>query len=108
VVALPTRYYVQTSQTDSTFGPPQGWRTIIVTLDRSIAERYAVSFERSVLFEDGEDVSELVATVARVMTEHELRDVSDEALAQAEIETRVQFQQIVEAWKETLDDPAHE
>jgi len=38
MVELPTRYYVQTSQTDSTYGPPQGWETKIVTFDRETAD----------------------------------------------------------------------
>jgi hypothetical protein len=46
------------------------------------------------LFEQGENVSELVSTIARVITADELRAISEEALAQAEIETRAQLRQI--------------
>jgi len=108
MVELPTRYYVQTSQTDSTYGPPQGWETKIVTFDRETADAYAESFERAMLFEEGENVSEMVSTWARVMTADELRAESEEALYTAEAQTRIQFWQELEKWGKPLVAPSHE
>jgi hypothetical protein len=107
MVALPTRYYVQRSQTDSAYGPPRGWETVIVTFDRGTADSYASSFENAVLFEDGMNVSEVVATWARVVTADELRAESEETLAQAEAETRIQLWQKLAEWAEPLVAPDH-
>ena len=102
MVQLPQRYYVQRSQTDSTYGPPRGWETTIVTFDRETAQSYAESFENAVLFEDGVNVSEVVSTWARVVTADELRAESEEALIQAEMATRRQFWQELARWAEPL------
>lgn len=105
MVPLPQRYYVQRSQTDSTYGPPQGWQTTIVTFDRETAEAYAKGFEDAVLFENGMNVSEMVSTWARVVTADELRAESEEALMRAETETRVQLWQKLAEWAEPLIAP---
>jgi hypothetical protein len=98
----PPRFYVQRSQTDSTFGPPQGWETVIVTFDRDTAEAYVESFERAMLFEQGTDVSELVSTIARVVTRAELlAEGGEEALAAAEAATRVQYEQRLNEWRDS-------
>ena len=102
MVELPTRFYVQASQTDRFFGPHREWRTLAVTFDRDTAEQYAQSFEKPVLFEQGEDESKLVATVARVVTAEQLRDESEESLALAESVTRIQFWQALEEWAKPL------
>lgn len=99
---LPTRYYVQRSQTDSTYGPPRGWETVIVSFARETANAYAEGFERAVLFEDAENVSEVVSTVARVVTADELRAEGEDALASAEMQTRIQFWQELEKWASGL------
>lgn len=105
MVSLPTRYYVQRSQTDSIYGPPSGWQTAVVTFDRETADRYAESFERAALFEEGENVSEMVSTVARVVTAEELLAESGNALAAAEAATTKQLWQLLGKWAEPLIDP---
>ena len=90
----PERFYVQRSQSDSTYGPPRGWETILVLFDRESADRYVQDFERATLFEDGLNVSELVSTVARVVTPEDLlAEGGSDALAAAEAATRVQYEQ---------------
>jgi hypothetical protein len=97
---LPTRYYVQRAQTNSIYGRPGGWETVILTFDPVEAKQYAHSFERAVLFEEGENVSELVSTVARIMTADELRaDGGAEAVAAAEAATRIQYEKKLAEWK---------
>jgi hypothetical protein len=106
MVDLPTRYYVQRSQTESAIeGLPSGWQTIIVTFDRASAEQYAEQFERTTVWEQGVDVTDKVKIVARVMTAEELGAEGGDALLRAEIETRIQFWQRLAVWAEPLSEP---
>ena len=75
-----------------------------MTFDRDTAEAYADDFERAILFEEGENVSELVSTVATRYAD-ELRAESEDALAQAEVETRIQIWLCLEEWAKPLNSP---
>jgi hypothetical protein len=88
MAGLPTLYYVQTSRTDSFFGLDRRWETVTATFDRATAEQYAESLERAVVFDQSEDISKLVSTVARVVTAESLRAESEDARALAEARTR--------------------
>lgn len=105
MVELPTRHYVQRSPSDSTYGPARGWETVIVTFDLDEAEAYAVSFQHAAIFEEGDNVSEFVSTIARVVTSQELADEGVEAIVAAENETRVQLWTKLAEWAEPLIDP---
>jgi hypothetical protein len=105
VVALPTRYYVQTSQTDDKFSSPNAWHTVNVTFDRATAEQWAEGYEKAVVFEQDEHVPKLVATLARVVTAEQLSEESVSALAAAEAATRVQFWNALAEWAEPLVRP---
>jgi hypothetical protein len=100
-LAEPPRYYFQTSQTDSIYGGTMmGWRTIIVTFDPVSAEKYAWAFEHAQLSELGDDVSELVSTVARIMTVEELvAEGGEEALVAAEHATAAQYELRLSEWQ---------
>lgn len=103
---LPTRYYVQTSQSFSTYDFKQGWQTEVVAFDRATAVTYASQFERAQRFENGEDISERTVTIARVVTADELFAESGNALARAESATTKQLWQALENWAAPLIDPA--
>lgn len=105
MVALPTRYYVQTSHTGSTYGDPQGWMAQQVTFDRESAERLASALERAAVWEDGVNVTDRISTIARVVTAEELRSESEDALVIAEMQTRPQFWLRLEEWAQPLIDP---
>jgi hypothetical protein len=105
MVVLPTRYYVQQLQSDSTYGPPRGWETVMVTFDRDEANVHAESFELAAVFEEGENISELIPAVARVVTEDELRAEGEDALASAEMQTRIQLWQKLAEWAAPLTQP---
>lgn len=108
MVDLPTRYYVQRSQSDSTYGPPRGWETILVTFDPETAQTYADSFEQATVFEEGENISELISTVARVITADELvAEGGQNALIAAEAATRIQFWEKLAEWAKPLVAPDH-
>jgi hypothetical protein len=112
MVALPTRYYVQRVQSHTTLDFPlltQGWMTMIVTFDRAIAEQYREGFESAHLFEQGEDVSDRTVTIARVITAEELlTEGGEQALAEAEVATRIQLWQELEKWADPLIAPDSE
>jgi hypothetical protein len=97
---LPTRYYVQISRSDD----EGNWKTEVVTFDPATAEQYADSFERAVVITEGEDISEAVATIARVITAEDLLTAEGEdALMAAEMQTRVQFWEKLAEWAEPLN-----
>lgn len=99
---LPTRFYVQTSVTGSTYGDPRGWMAQQVAFDRESAEQWARNFERSSVWEDGVDVTDRISTIARVVSAEELRAESEDALITAEMQTRIQFWQELAKWAEPL------
>jgi hypothetical protein len=96
---LPIRYYVQISRSDD----EGNWKTEVVTFDPATAQQYADSFERAVVITEGEDISEAVATIARVITADDLLTAEGEdALMAAEMQTRVQFWEKLAEWAEPL------
>lgn len=99
MTAIPSIYFVQWSQTDSTFGPPRGWTTAIVTFDRQFAEEFANAFERTQLFENNTDVSELVSSVTRVRSEDQLLEMGADELERAKETAGLQLGELIEAWK---------
>ena len=119
MVALPTRYYVQSARIGDAADPSGAWKTDWLTFDPEWADAYAKSLETGDLSlgsEDGEtlpdgvptgDGRDSVSTMTRVMTAEELRAEDPDALRVIEFNTMPVFWAQLAAWAERLIDPRH-
>jgi hypothetical protein len=118
MVALPTRYYVQSARIGDPADPSGAWKTDWLTFDREWADAYAKSLETGALSQGSDDEtlpdgvaagdgSDSVSTTTRVMTAEELRAEDPDALRVIEFNTMPVFWAQLAAWAERLIDPGH-